>query len=324
MKYRLEVYSIWELGTREKQEDSIFPEYGKAKTSDRLFVLCDGMGGHSAGEIASGTICQTMGQSVLNRCPDVEGVFTDDTFQSALDDAFDALDTKDNGATKKMGTTLAFLKLHAEGATIAHIGDSRVYHIRSGKDVDDTKILFQTRDHSLVNDLVRIGELTPEEAKHSKQKNVITRAMQPCMEYRPKADLYHTHDILPGDFFMLCSDGILEQMEDDNLRFIFSDGGGNVDNKIDILKKVTADNRDNHSAIIVHVLGVENTSDKIINVQKENTSNVPVKKKRNDVQGMDVTTRTPKRWRVLLLAIGLLMLCVFLVGKYLGLIELNR
>ena len=113
-------------------------------------------------------------------------------------------------------------------------------------------------------------------------------------------------------------------MEDDNLRFIFSDGGGNVDNKIDILKKVTADNRDNHSAIIVHVLGVENTSDKIINVQKENTSNVPVKKKRNDVQGMDVTTRTSKRWFWVLLVIGLLMVCGFYVGKYLGLIGLSR
>ena len=53
MKYRLEVYTIKELGTREKQEDSIFPEYGKAKGTDRLFILCDGMGGHCAGDIAS-------------------------------------------------------------------------------------------------------------------------------------------------------------------------------------------------------------------------------------------------------------------------------
>ena len=120
------------------------------------------------------------------------------------------------------------MKLHTEGATIAHIGDSRVYHIRPGKVANDTEIRFQTRDHSLVNDLIKIGELTPEEAKHSRQKNIITRAMQPCMERRPKADLYHTQDIQPGDYFMLCSDGMLEQMDDENIRFIFSDEGGSA------------------------------------------------------------------------------------------------
>ena len=265
MKYRLEVYNIQELGLREKQEDSIFPEYGKAKEHDRLFILCDGMGGHSAGEVASSTVCQTMSQSVFNRCPDVEGSFTNDDFNAALKDAFDALDTKDNGAVKKMGTTLALLKLHAGGALIAHIGDSRVYHIRPGRDANDTNILFQTYDHSLVNNLIKIGELTPEEAKHSRQRNVITRAMQPGMERRSKADIHHTADIRSGDYFMLCSDGILEQMEDENIRFIFSNEGGNIENKADVLKKVTANNRDNHSAILVHILEVlQDESDNVL------------------------------------------------------------
>ena len=61
MKYRLEVYAIKELGVREKQEDSLFPEFGMEKASDRLFVLCDGMGGHDAGEVASGTVCRGLG-----------------------------------------------------------------------------------------------------------------------------------------------------------------------------------------------------------------------------------------------------------------------
>ena len=279
MKYRLEVYTIKELGAREKQEDSIFPEHGKAENTDRLFILCDGMGGHSAGEVASGTVCQAMSLSILNQCPNVEDVFMDDTFQSALNDAFDALDAKDNGEAKKMGTTLAFLKLHAEGATIAHIGDSRVYHIRSGKDTNKTQILFQTRDHSLVNDLIKIGEITPEEAKYSRQKNVITRAMQPNMGHRPKADLYHTQDIQPNDYFMLCSDGILEQMEDDNLRFIFSDKGGNVKDKVDMLKKVTANNRDNHSAIIVHVLNVQDMDEESALTIEREEKNLAVERK---------------------------------------------
>lgn len=256
MKYKIKVFNIWEQGPREKQEDSMFPPYQKVNESDRLFILCDGMGGHSAGEIASNTVCQSMSESIFKQCPDAEGKFSDDNFRQALSDAFDELDTKDNGAEKKMGTTLTFLKFHEDGCTIAHIGDSRVYHIRSGQNVDDTKILFQTADHSLVNDLIRIGELTPEEAKHSKQKNVITRAMQPHMERRPKADIYHSNDIKQGDYFMLCSDGILEHMEDDNIKYIFSAKGGDDLKKVDMLIKATNHNHDNHSAIIIHVIDV--------------------------------------------------------------------
>lgn len=249
----MNAYTIWEIGSRDNQEDSIFPTHGKASDGDRLFVLCDGMGGHSAGEVASQTVCNAISASMLYHCPDAEGDFTDENFRAVLDDAFDLLDLQDDGAAKKMGTTMAFLKFHTKGCTIAHIGDSRVYHIRPGKGVEDTEILFQTRDHSLINDLIQVGELTPEEAKHSRQKNVITRAMQPHMERRPKADVYHTSDIRPGDYFMLCSDGMLEQMEDDNLRYIFSDKGGDAPNKVDMLIKVTAHNNDNHSAIVVRV-----------------------------------------------------------------------
>jgi protein phosphatase len=213
------------------------------------------MGGHSSGEVASSTVCQAMSESIMSNCPDAEGRFTDDDFKTSLTDAYDALDKKDNGAFKKMGTTMTFLKLHDQGCTIAHIGDSRVYHIRPGRTAEDTEILFQTLDHSLVNDLIKIGELSPEEAKTSNQRNVITRAMQPCMERRPRADIYHTSDIRPGDYFMLCSDGILEQMEDENIKHIFSEKYSD-EQKVDMIIKVTEDNRDNHTAFLVHVLDV--------------------------------------------------------------------
>ncbi len=256
MRYKLNAYNIWELGQRPKQEDSIFPEYGKIENNDRLFILCDGMGGHSAGEVASSAVCTAMSEWILKNCPDPEGTFTDEHFKSALSAAFDLLDAKDNGAAKKMGTTLTFLKLHDQGATIAHIGDSRVYHVRPGKTPEETEILFQTIDHSLVNDLVRTEVITPEEAKHSKQKNIITRAMQPRMERRSRADIKAIKDIKPGDYFMLCSDGILEQMEDENVKYIFSDKGGNIANKIEMLIKVTEHNHDNHSAIVVQITDV--------------------------------------------------------------------
>lgn len=263
MKFKLKAYSIQEFGQRKDaqgnphQEDSIYPLYGKQTDADRLFILCDGMGGHDAGEVASATVCEAMSQSVNASVPNSEALFTDDMLLKAVADAFHALDQKDSGATKKMGTTMTFLKLHAGGATIAHMGDSRVYHIRPGKDADSTQLLFMTEDHSLVNDLVKIGELTPEEARVSPQKNIITRAMQPHMERQPKADIHHVTDIKPGDYFYLCSDGMLEEMEDANIRFNFSDMNGNDENKVQVLTNATIDNRDNHTALIIHILDVE-------------------------------------------------------------------
>lgn len=264
MRYKIEIKNIWEVGQRvdaegnPHQEDSIYPAYNEQKDSDRLFILCDGMGGHEAGEVASSTVCSAMSKSVTESTSDSEGSFDEEMMQKAIDDAFDILDSLPvkESAEKKMGTTMTCLKLHDKGCTIAHMGDSRVYQIRPGKDIDDTEILFQTIDHSLINDLIKIGELTEEEARLSKQKNVITRAMQPKMERRPKASIYHTLDIKPGDYFYLCSDGMLEQMENDNIRFIFSDAAGDCEHKIEMLTKATSQNKDNHSAIVVHILDV--------------------------------------------------------------------
>lgn len=258
MKYRLKTYSILEYGQRKDasglphQEDCIYPAPGYLSASDRTFILCDGMGGHDAGEVASATVCDALGHALSGGSRE----FTPDDFNSALKGAFDALDGKDTHAEKKMGTTLAFLRLYDEGAFIAHIGDSRVYHIRPGKTGDDTEILHETSDHSLVNELIKAGELTREEARNSRQKNVITRAMQPHLDSRPKADVHTTSDIRPGDYFYLCSDGMLEQPDMENgvsLKNIFSEEGGSPAEKVKILRKVTERNKDNHSAFIVYI-----------------------------------------------------------------------
>lgn len=262
MKYKLIAYNIQELGKRANQEDSLYPALGKLTDADRLFILCDGMGGHAKGEVASSTVCEAMSNSIKEMCPDPEGAFTDEILIQAISDAFDALDAADpeNSVLKKMGTTMTFLKLHDNGATIAHMGDSRVYHVRPGQNPEDTQIMFVTEDHSLVNDLVKIGELTPEEAKTSRQKNVITRAMQPHMERRPRADIYHTVDIQPGDYFFMCSDGILERWGDYDVQRFFSHSYGDDEARIQGLIQETVDNSDNHTAIIVKILDVQGTA----------------------------------------------------------------
>lgn len=253
MKYVLaKPLSIYQLGQRKNQEDSIYPKMGEATDKDRLFVLCDGMGGHEAGEVASACVCQVLGEYLSSQVA-VEDVFTEEQFNQALQAAYDALDEKDHeDEAKKMGTTMTFLKLHAGGCFVAHIGDSRIYHIRPS----EKKILYVSRDHSLVRDLYELGEITFEEMKTSKQKNIITRAMQPHQEKRVKADVRNIEDIRPGDFFFMCSDGMLEEIEDDNLVNILSDEKTTDEEKIEILVQVSNDSRDNHSAHLIHILDV--------------------------------------------------------------------
>lgn len=301
MNYSLKVYSVWEVGKRvdaegkPHQEDSIFPAKGEQTNSDRLFILCDGMGGHSAGEVASSSVCEAMSLSILNHTTP-EGEFKESDFLVAMEAAYDALDAKDNGAVKKMGTTLTLLKLHSGGYFVAHMGDSRVYHIRPGKTQKDTRIIFRTEDHSLVNVLLKIGELTPEQAKTFKRKNVITKAMQPNAEQRQKASVYQSADIKAGDYFLLCSDGMLEHIDDDNLRFIFSKAGGNDKNKVEnALTYGTRENNDNHSAIIVHILSVTEVGQSVVNAALSSCSAVMLAKCRREPSAKGNMTRTARK-----------------------------
>ena len=260
MKFRVNLSTIWEFGDRKDaegrphQEDSLYPCTPQVATEDRLFLICDGMGGHAAGEVASATVVEAFLKAIDPASADR---FSTSAFEKGLSSAYDALDKLECADSRKPGTTLALLKLHSEGALVAHIGDSRVYHIRPGETAADTRILFQTSDHSLVTELVKLGELTEEEARTSSQRNVITRAMQPGLSPRPGADLKSITDIRKGDYFYLCSDGMLEVMDDATMREIFSHQGGNLTDKTARLVKETAANHDNHTAIIVEIAEVE-------------------------------------------------------------------
>lgn len=268
MEFKLQALSIYEYGQRKDkegnphQEDCIYPALNKINNEkDRLFILCDGMGGHSAGEVASSTVCEAMSKTI-NSALEKGKKFSEYLLLEAIDAAYDLLDKRDaNGyGREKMGTTMALLMLHEKGATIAHIGDSRVYHIRpkSGKKED---VAFCTRDHSLVNDLIRAGEITEKEALNHPMKNVITRAMQPNLEYRHKADVVTRKDIRSGDYFYMCSDGMLEQTSDDNLCFMLANNVSDEE-KRNMLVRVSKNNHDNHSAHIIHILDVQPKSEK--------------------------------------------------------------
>ena len=330
MRYKIEVYNIWELGKRANQEDSLFPGFNQQTPADRLFILCDGMGGHASGEVASSTVCQAMSQSIMSMCPDPEGAFTDEILQQAISDAFGALDAVDpnDGSLKKMGTTMTFLKLHDNGATIAHMGDSRVYHVRPGQTAEDTQILFVTEDHSLVNDLVKIGELTPEEARTSRQKNVITRAMQPHTERRCKADVYEINDVESGDYFFLCCDGVLEQLTNSRLGEILANGTLDDAGKIKAIKAVCdGKTRDNYTCWLVPIDVVEQSSKAavpddvalVVSVEEE-VQRVPEQREQSSAN-MVFSSVTPhvqkgkrKTWMKVLAGLIVLVLIVLGVG----------
>ena len=208
-----------EIGRKDNQEDNVYPSAKEVTTANRFFILCDGMGGHDNGEIASDTVCRALGRYFEEHVP-ADSIVTTDYFKEALEYAYDKLDEQDNGAVKKMGTTMTCLYLHKKGYLVAHIGDSRIYHVRP-ENTDLKKgrlcVIYQSSDHSLVNDLLKAGELTEEEAINFPQKNIITRAMQPNLERRYKADVFSFSDVKSGDYFFLCSDGVLEQLTNERL-----------------------------------------------------------------------------------------------------------
>lgn len=251
--------SFSEIGRKDNQEDFLWPLPNAVTVDDRVFLMCDGMGGHDNGELASKTAATALGKYLTSH-PSPNGIVTKAMFEQALAYGYDELDKVDNGAVKKMGTTMTCLVLHRGGALVAHIGDSRVYHIRPSLADEHGRsgIIYQSADHSLVNDLLRSGEITEEEAADFPQKNVITRAMQPHLERRYKADILNIDDVQAGDYFFLCCDGVLEQLTNDTLGNILKNQTLDDNAKINAIKKVCdGKTHDNYTCWLIPVLDVQ-------------------------------------------------------------------
>ena len=240
---KIELYpplSIHEIGQRENQEDSII------QWNNLLFVLCDGMGGHERGEVASQTVCLSLVTWFDNNIKPDEP-FCDDQLREAIEFAYTELDKYADDNPRQMGTTLTLLYLGSKGITAAHMGDSRIYHIRP-----DVGVLYQSRDHSLVFDLFQAGEITYEQMATFPQKNIVTRAMTPGEDNRMRPDIIHITDIQPNDYFYMCSDGMMEKMTNNELLTLFS---ADMDDKMKVgqQKMATNQNFDNHTAWIIHI-----------------------------------------------------------------------
>ncbi len=242
--------ALHEQGRRDGNEDSIYPHIHDLNRSaeSRLFMVCDGVGGLEKGEEASRLACSTFAQFLIQK----EWVGEPEIAQ-ALSNTELAMDQyiERNPEAEGMATTLTLLALHQKGATVAHVGDSRVYQVRAGQ------IIFRTSDHSLVNDLVARNIITKEEAVTHPQRNVILRAISGSN--RPtRASISYITDIRAGDYFFLCSDGILESVTDANLAFLLNQPGVPDEEKVaQILNLCRQNSRDNFSAYLINIRSVE-------------------------------------------------------------------
>lgn len=168
-----------------------------------VFVVCDGMGGHEAGQIASEMACKTFITEYL-RHPSVEP-------EGALSAAVRAANrlvldcARAIPARRGMGTTLSALVLLQDSAWVAHVGDSRIYRLREGF-MDRL-----TRDHTWVEDVVSSGAFTRDEAERHQYRHVLTRAIGTEEDLRADVD---RHELSAGDTFLLCTDGLMNHVAD--------------------------------------------------------------------------------------------------------------
>jgi protein phosphatase len=187
-----------------------------------LYVVADGMGGHSAGDVASGLAINTMADQMVTHLlvPQLTGEIDAATFdaQRWLADAVQATNlavfTHRRSASTDMGTTLVAALLVGDTAYIANVGDSRAYLITQDDDIRRITI-----DHSLVERLVAIGQIKPDEARSHPQRNVIYRTIGD----KEEADVdFFAQQLNPGDSLLLCSDGLSGKVEDDEMQRLVS------------------------------------------------------------------------------------------------------
>lgn len=185
---------------RRQNEDAAWFDESRA-----VFAVADGMGGHLAGEVASRMAIEAVQRMAKdNACPGIAAL------REAVASAHETIlaHAQDHIECAGMGTTLSVLWLGVNYAYIAHVGDSRIYRLREGS------LTQITQDHSLVEELVRAGLITREQARTHPRRNIITRALGTHGENEP--DLLVT-DVRDGDLFLLCTDGLTGMVADGDI-----------------------------------------------------------------------------------------------------------
>ncbi|MBL6976336.1 MAG: Stp1/IreP family PP2C-type Ser/Thr phosphatase [Deltaproteobacteria bacterium] len=236
---------------RDHNEDNFL-----VQSEDRLFVVCDGMGGHASGEVASQIACDKISEffSLTRDDDDVTWPYkgdrrlTETENRIAVGVKWANLSVFEKATTsikfKGMGTTCVSALFSNGECAVAHVGDSRGYRIRDGA------IEQVTEDHSLLNDYKKLAQLTPDEIKNFPHKNIITRAlgMKPSVVVDTRID-----EVRDGDIYLLCCDGLSGELESDEMLRIVLEADGDLDKATATLIEKANEHggRDNITVVLV-------------------------------------------------------------------------
>jgi len=237
---------------REHNEDAI-----GSNADIGLMVLADGMGGYNAGEVASGIAVQIVSELAAvgagrEERDDIDphsgmmrqSIVLRDAVYRANKIIYQTAQSQTN--CEGMGTTIVACMFYDNKISIAHVGDSRAYRLRGGE------LEQVTLDHSLLQELVDRGFYSAEEAQRSTNRNYVTRALgvEPTVEVE-----VHEHEVVPGDIYLLCSDGLPDMVEDDDIHLTISTFNDSLDVVGQQLVDMANDHggRDNVSVMLAQV-----------------------------------------------------------------------
>ena len=206
----LEFFSATDTGrARNNNADSVAVDDPTA-----LVVLADGMGGYNAGEVASGMATSFIKSELGRWLAEASESATDTDVRRAMDICVDNANraifnaANSNPQYAGMGTTLVVGVFRDSRLLMGHVGDSRGYRLRA------SRLTQITHDHSLLQEQIDSGLITPEQAAFSANKNLVTRAVG--VEDTVLLET-HLHDVLPGDTYLLCSDGLSDMLDDESI-----------------------------------------------------------------------------------------------------------
>ena len=209
----MEVWSMTDVGLVRKENQDACAVCQHEESGHTLCVVCDGMGGAAGGKLASRIAVDTFMtemQKVLRRDMTPEQLREASSYAVVLANRSIRDAAEASVDCRGMGTTLVSAVSYDGGAVLSNVGDSRAYHITADG------IQRVTKDHSLVESMVDRGDITAEEARHHPNRNLITRALGPDMS--ALSDEYIC-PLEPGDFLLLCSDGLVDTVTDQEMLF---------------------------------------------------------------------------------------------------------
>ena len=237
----LKTFSITDIGRKRKlNQDYVYTSEDPVGNLSNVFIVADGMGGHNAGDYASKYTVETIVAEIIKSFEKNPVRILSRAIEVANEHI--RVRAGEDAALEGMGTTVVAATLVGKYLQVANVGDSRLYV------VNDT-IRQITRDHSLVEEMVRMGGIDREAARSHPDKNIITRAIGAC----DKVDVdFFSVELKPGDIVLMCSDGLTNMLEDEEIRMILH-GQRDIVEKAEELVKAANQNggKDNIAVVLI-------------------------------------------------------------------------